>query len=136
MPKIYQNTYNMSIINPYIKAPRKTASENVVCLCRLLNILANFSNIFLLTGKQCGPRSDYSVDPDQTAPKGPHCLPVCKEQSNLEQSDLGPHCLPVCKEQSDRLPVCKEQSDLEQSDLGPHCLPVCKEQSDLGPHCL
>ena len=25
-----------------LKAPRKTASENVVCLCRLLNILANF----------------------------------------------------------------------------------------------
>ena len=31
-----------------LKAPRKTASENVVCLCRLLNILAN------------------SVDPEQT----------------------------------------------------------------------
>ena len=29
-----------------LKAPRKTASENVVCLCRLLNILANFSNLF------------------------------------------------------------------------------------------
>ena len=28
-----------------IKAPRKTASENV-CLCRLLNILANFSKLF------------------------------------------------------------------------------------------
>ena len=40
-----------------LKAPRKTASENVVCLCRLLNILANFSNLFLHTGKQCGPRS-------------------------------------------------------------------------------
>ena len=41
-----------------LKALRKTASENVVCLCRLLNILANFSNLFLHTGKQCGPRSD------------------------------------------------------------------------------
>ena len=40
------------------KAPRKPASENVVCLCHLLNILANFSNLFLHTGKQCGPRSD------------------------------------------------------------------------------
>ena len=50
-----------------LKAPRKPASENVVCLCRLLNILANFSNLFLHTGKQCGPRK--------------------------EQSDLGPHCL-------------------------------------------
>ena len=28
-----------------IKAPRKPASENVVCLCRLLNIPANFSNL-------------------------------------------------------------------------------------------
>ena len=43
-----------------LKAPRKTASENVVCSCRLLNILANFSNLFLHTGKQCGPRSDCS----------------------------------------------------------------------------
>ena len=38
-----------------LKAPRKTASENVVCLCRLLNIRADFSNLFLHTGKQCGP---------------------------------------------------------------------------------
>ena len=43
-----------------LKAPRKPASENVVCLCRLLNILANFSNLFLHTGKQCGARSDCS----------------------------------------------------------------------------
>ena len=41
-----------------LKAPRKPASKNVVCLCHLLNILANFSNLFLHTGKQCGPRSD------------------------------------------------------------------------------
>ena len=38
-----------------LKTPRKSASENVICLCRLLNILANFSNLFLHTGKQCGP---------------------------------------------------------------------------------
>ena len=37
-----------------LKAPRKTASENVVCLCCLLNILADFSNLFLHTGKECG----------------------------------------------------------------------------------
>ena len=43
-----------------LKTPRKTASENVVCLCRLLNILADFSNLFLHTGKQCGPWSDCS----------------------------------------------------------------------------
>ena len=29
----------------------KPASENVVCLCRLLKILANFLNLFLHTGK-------------------------------------------------------------------------------------
>ena len=43
-----------------LKTARKLVSENVVCLCRLLNILANFSNLFLHTGKQCGPRSDCS----------------------------------------------------------------------------
>ena len=41
--------------------PRKPASENV-CLCRLMNILANFLNLFLHTGKHVGP--------DQTAPRG------------------------------------------------------------------
>ena len=43
-----------------LKAPRKPASENAVCLYRLMNTLANFSNLFLHTGKQCGPRSDCS----------------------------------------------------------------------------
>ena len=43
-----------------LKMPRNPASENVVCLCRLLNILANFSNLFLHSGKQCGPWSDCS----------------------------------------------------------------------------
>ena len=28
-----------------LKAPRKSASENVVCLCHLLHLLANFSNL-------------------------------------------------------------------------------------------
>ena len=32
-----------SMLTP--KTPRKPASENVVCLCRLLHLLANFSNI-------------------------------------------------------------------------------------------
>ena len=45
-------------INP--SNAKKPASENVVCFCRLLNILANFSNLFLHTGKQ--------------ANLGPHCL--------------------------------------------------------------
>ena len=52
-----------------LKTPRKPAPENVVCLCCLLNIRANFSNLFLHTGI-------YSVD-------------LFLE----EQSDLGPHCL-------------------------------------------
>ena len=38
-----------------LKTSGKPASENVVCLCRLLNILAKMSNLFLHTGKQCGP---------------------------------------------------------------------------------
>ena len=38
-----------------LKMPKKPASENVVCLCGLQKILANFSNLFLHTGKQCGP---------------------------------------------------------------------------------
>ena len=41
-----------------LKKPRKPISENVVCLCRLLNILANFSNLFLHIQSQCGPCSD------------------------------------------------------------------------------
>ena len=40
-----------------LKMPRKPASENVICLRHLLNILANFSNLFLHAGKQCGPSS-------------------------------------------------------------------------------
>ena len=48
--------------------PRKPASKNVVCLCRLLNILRNFSNLFLHTDIQAN-----SVDPDQTAPRGAVC---------------------------------------------------------------
>ena len=51
-------------VNLTLKAPRKTASENVVCLCHLLNILADFSN-------------------RQTV----------WTQIRKEQSDLGPHCL-------------------------------------------
>ena len=42
--------------------PRKPASENVVCLCRLLNILAKFSSLFFCIQAN-------SVDPDQTAPR-------------------------------------------------------------------
>ena len=46
-----------------LKMPRKSASENVVCFCRLLNILANFFKpIFWIQAN--------SVDQDQTAPEG------------------------------------------------------------------
>ena len=47
-----------------LKIPRKPASENVACLCRLLNILANFSNSKTYFCIQAN-----SVDPDQTAPR-------------------------------------------------------------------
>ena len=46
----------------YAVALISNKSDMVVCLCRLLNILANFSNLFL--------HKENSVDPDQTAPRG------------------------------------------------------------------
>ena len=48
-----------------LKAPRKSTSENVVCLCRLLHLLANFSNLHF----------------------------AYRQTVLKEQSDLGPHCL-------------------------------------------
>ena len=48
-----------------LKAPRKTASENVVCLCCLLNSLTNFSNLFF--AYQC---NSLSCPPGQLAPRG------------------------------------------------------------------
>ena len=56
-----------------LKMPRKPASENVVCLCHLLNILANFSNLFLHTAKHCGsePASVAHLDaPSDWRPGG------------------------------------------------------------------
>ena len=55
-----------------LKAPRKSASENVVCLCRLLHLLANFSNLHFAYRQT-----------------------VCTQIRLLlkEQSDLGQHCL-------------------------------------------
>ena len=55
-----------------LKAPRKTASENVVCLCRLLNILANFSKLFFAYRQTVWTQIRLLLK---------------------EQSDLGPHCL-------------------------------------------
>ena len=55
-----------------LKAPRKSASENVVCSCHLLHLLANFSNLHFA-----------------------HRQTVWTQIRLLlkEQSDLGPHCL-------------------------------------------
>ena len=55
-----------------LKAPRKTASENVVCLCHLLNILADFSNLFFAYRQTVWTLIRLLLK---------------------EQSDLGPHCL-------------------------------------------
>ena len=55
-----------------LKTPRKTASENVVCLCRLLNILANFSKLFFAYRQTVWTQIRLLLK---------------------EQSDLGPHCL-------------------------------------------
>ena len=55
-----------------LKAARKSASENVICLCRLLNILANFSNLFFAYQQTVWTLIRLLLK---------------------EQSDLGPHCL-------------------------------------------
>ena len=55
-----------------LKAPRKSASENVVCLCRLLHLLANFSNLHFAYRQTVWTQIRLLL-------KG--------------QSDLGPHCL-------------------------------------------
>ena len=51
-----------------IKMPKKPASESVVCLCHLLNILANFSNlrqtVWILIRLLLGEQSDLGL----------HCL--------------------------------------------------------------
>ena len=62
-PAQIRDKFWRDVIALTLKAPRKTASENVVCLCRLLNILADFSNLFFCI-------QTNSVDPDQTAPRG------------------------------------------------------------------
>ena len=54
------------------KAPRKSAFENVVCLCGLLHLLANFSNILFVYRQTVWTQIRLLLE---------------------EQSDLGPHCL-------------------------------------------
>ena len=55
-----------------LKTPRKPASENVTCFCRLLNILANFSNLFFAYRQTVWTQIRLLLE---------------------EQSDLGPHGL-------------------------------------------
>ena len=55
-----------------LKAPRKPASENVICLCRLLHLLANFSNLHFAYRQTVWTQIRLLL---------------------TEQSDLGPHCL-------------------------------------------
>ena len=55
-----------------LKMPRKTTSENVICLCRLLHLLANFSDILLAYRQTVWTMIRLLLE---------------------EQSDLGPHCL-------------------------------------------
>ena len=55
-----------------LKAARKSASENVVCLCRLLHLLANFSNLHFAYRQKVWTQIRLLLK---------------------EQSDLGPHCL-------------------------------------------
>ena len=67
---------NLRIVTRYflltLKTPRKSASENVVCLCRLLHLLANFSNLHFAYKQTVWTQIRLLLK---------------------EQSDLGPHCL-------------------------------------------
>ena len=58
-----------------LKTPRKPASENVVCLCRLLTILANFIKPIFAYRQTVWTQIKLLLK---------------------EQSDLGPHCLQKC----------------------------------------
>ena len=55
-----------------LRAPRKTVSENVICLCHLLHLLANFSNLHFAYRQTVWTQIRLLLK---------------------EQSDLGPHCL-------------------------------------------
>ena len=75
-----------------LKMPRKPASENVVCLCCLLNILQSFQTYFCIQAN--------SVDPDQTAPRGavrfgPHCFQNHKQTTVVVIGSLRVKIKPV-----------------------------------------
>ena len=73
-PSWYTSEMNWKYIGTSLtlKVPRKNASENVVCLCRLLNILANFSKLFFAYRQTVWTLIRLLLK---------------------EQSELGPHCL-------------------------------------------
>ena len=62
--------HSLSILT--LKMPRKTTSENVICLCCRLHLLANFSNILFAYRQTVWTQIRLLLE---------------------EQSDLGPHCL-------------------------------------------
>ena len=64
--------YQVYLVSLTLKAPRKSASENVVCLCRLLHLLANFSNLHFAYRQTVWTQIRLLLK---------------------EQSDLDPHCL-------------------------------------------
>ena len=64
--------------------PRKAASVNVVCLCRLLNILANFLNLFCIEASRVNPEKEQSD-------LGPHCLQKCLLKSHADDK-AGDNC--------------------------------------------
>ena len=73
----YLNSLDQSIskrkdVRLFLKMPRKPASDNVVCLCHLLNILANFSNSFSAYRQTAWIQIRLLLE---------------------EQCDLDPHCL-------------------------------------------
>ena len=64
------NNFLISVL--ILKAPRKSASGNVISLCRLLHLLANFSNLHFAYRQTVWTQIRLLLK---------------------EQSDLGPHCL-------------------------------------------
>ena len=56
-----------------LKMPGKPASENVVCLCCLLNILANFSNLFFFAYRQT-VWALIRLHLEEQSDRDPHCL--------------------------------------------------------------
>ena len=69
---IYLSFYIIQNFTSLFKMPRKPASENVVCSCRLLNMLANFLDILFAYRQTVWTLIRLLLE---------------------EKSDLNPHCL-------------------------------------------